>query len=351
MNQRSGVQRSITEQASFWLDAPDNGEDLTGFGDWVRASPEHARRFATMAMMRGLVRELNPQGEWRLKQGIRRSGSMPTKVVTLGEWAGRRETRPDAERGRWIRYVPRALAAVFLLVLVGTLYADYALHWIDYSTMDSGPRTIHLRDGSVIYLGSRSRLEVKVSDDQRRAQLEGEALFRIARRPGSTFEVELSGGRIQVLGTQFEVRRGRQASAISVIEGNVRITGSARAGRSGNTVALEAGQSVRLGFDGRIQRGKDAAAAGVSEPLMIRQWPLPEVAELFNRRNATPQFVVEPGARSIAFSAILGPNDTDRLIEMLKHRPDLEVIEDGNIVRILPRVVPEGSVAEEAATD
>jgi transmembrane sensor len=352
MKPLTGEERSVSEQASFWLDAPENGEDLSGFDEWIRSSPEHVREFTSMALVRSLVRDVKPECNEELRQLIRAAGGASANVATLGDLAGRRETRRKTERNRHAAWLRGAAAAVLVVFLFSTPFVYNFASWTQYSAVDSGSRTVYLRDGSLIDMKPRSRVEVQVSGSVRRARLlDGEALFQIAHRPEVPFRVEVSGGEIEVVGTQFQVRRERTQSTVHVIEGKVRITGSARAGRAGNTVALVAGQSARLGFDGRIQRGMGAAAAGVTDPMVIRNWPLSEVAEVFNRRNPLPQFVVEPGARSASFSAILGPNDTDRLIEMLKRRPDLDVIEEGNIVRILPRARSEATGSDEAAKD
>jgi transmembrane sensor len=331
--QSSQDKKAISEQASWWLDSPAHDPRRAAFGEWVRRSPEHMAEFVTMAAVRSLVREVQPNREERLSRMIADSGA-PANVATAGDVAGGRPRRPS-----WSARIQRAIAATVLMFsMAAGFFLHYEFRWTEYSTVDSGPRTVHLGDGSTMYLSSRSRVEVRFSGSLRLARLyDGEAMFKVAHRRDSSFRVEVSGVTIDALKAQFGVSRQGDATAVSVIEGTARITGSTRKGRTHVSVALMAGQSARIGFDGRISSGMDSTAAGAGEPLVFHRRPLQHVADEFNSHNPVPQFVVEPGAKALAFSAILGPKDTDSLTQILEHRPDVEVIRDGNIIRIRPR--------------
>ena len=107
-------------------------------------------------------------------------------------------------------------------------------------------RDVRLADGSHLWLGSRTAVDIDYSASTRLLRLlQGEVLIDTADDPRPLL-LDTRHGRLQALGTRFSVREGNDFSQLSVFAGAVRIEPSR--GRAGQV--LQAGHQVRFGTDG-----------------------------------------------------------------------------------------------------
>lgn len=199
-------------------------------------------------------------------------------------------------RGRRRRILYRAAAVVIpiALVLAVALRLDRQVGGIfsgaEYGefVVDRGRRTQCLfQDGTVAYLNSESKIHypVKFGLFERRIRLEGEAYFEVTHNPRRPFVVEFEGGRIEVLGTSFNVKayRGDDIVAVTLDAGRV-VLDDRRGGR------FELSPSEQLLYDrrsgeGRIVRGADAMRYSIwkDDVISFRDTPLREVLETLSR--------------------------------------------------------------------
>ncbi len=85
-------------------------------------------------------------------------------------------------------------------------------------------RFFKLDDGSVLYLNTQSRVEVRYSRAARVVRLiEGEAMFTVEHDAARPFRVMAGPTVIQAVGTRFNVYRTRLSTTVSVVEGVVKI--------------------------------------------------------------------------------------------------------------------------------
>lgn len=82
-----------------------------------------------------------------------------------------------------------------------------------------------LSDGTKVWLNSYSRLYYPVSfgKQQRSVKLTGEAYFEVKKDPTRPFTVEISGKRIQVLGTIFNVNAYQSIVKTALLEGSIKV--------------------------------------------------------------------------------------------------------------------------------
>ena len=104
-------------------------------------------------------------------------------------------------------------------------------------------REITLYEGSTVWLGWQSALDVERSATQRRVTLRrGIAAFKVAADPERPFFVDAEGVRTRVTGTEFVVSRQHAGRVeVAVLEGRVRVEGPA-----GPAATLAAAQTVRV---------------------------------------------------------------------------------------------------------
>ncbi|MFT5143095.1 MAG: transmembrane sensor [Rhodothermales bacterium] len=153
-----------------------------------------------------------------------------------------RATRVGASRLAVRRFTPMRLvwgtvsiaAAVLILIAVprilspapGQLLAEASTSQVEYQTADGS--VITLRPGSRVF-------GTKVASEFR---LEGEAFFSVTRNPDRIFSVATDFGRVEVLGTRFNVLATDTLTSVYLQEGSVRfLAGSSE-------VILEPGQRV-----------------------------------------------------------------------------------------------------------
>lgn len=133
-------------------------------------------------------------------------------------------------------YVYTSLAAA-LLVLFG-LY-----HLLAFSntvqTSYGKQQTLALTDGSEVVLNANSSVSYPTFFSyNRNLKLCGQAYFKVAK--GSTFTVETAQGKVQVLGTQFDVLVQKDFLEVHCFEGKVSVTTSTA------TKVLTHGESLRF---------------------------------------------------------------------------------------------------------
>jgi len=112
-----------------------------------------------------------------------------------------------------------------------------------------------LPDGSQVTLNARSTLGFDATDwdSRRELNLAGEAFFQVKK--GKRFAVQTEQGRVEVVGTQFNVFARDQELEVKCTEGKVQVTNPAGTER----VLLSAGEQVSI-LDGKMQRRQGLAS-------------------------------------------------------------------------------------------
>jgi ferric-dicitrate binding protein FerR (iron transport regulator) len=110
--------------------------------------------------------------------------------------------------------------------------------------------SLTLSDGSAVTLNAKSKIDYPTLFQFRRSlKLEGEAYFKVAK--GSTFTVATSQGKVQVLGTQFNVNVQPNFFEVHCFEGKVKVTTDT------TTHILTQGQTVQV-FNQNTETSEDA---------------------------------------------------------------------------------------------
>lgn len=143
-------------------------------------------------------------------------------------WNRVQSSKPQPLTGQWMRY-----AAIFILASVLGFMADYLMNSkelvasedrIEYSSEKGSVSTIHLKDGSAIWLSSGTNLVIdKNKNGETIARLNGEAYFDLIPDPNRKFIVDLGTFQVKDIGTTFNVRAYESEHTISttLIKGQV----------------------------------------------------------------------------------------------------------------------------------
>ncbi|NOT13809.1 MAG: DUF4880 domain-containing protein [Methylococcaceae bacterium] len=139
-----------------------------------------------------------------------------------------------------------AVAAALLLLICNTFCFDYLQHpFADYRTLIGEQSTLHLADGSTVYLNTDTALDVSLSEHERRILLlQGEAEFEVAHDKNRPFRVMTGNTTTEAIGTRFVVRYNDSVGDVTLLEGKVRTTRASAKGEILETVTLKPGDHV-----------------------------------------------------------------------------------------------------------
>ena len=130
---------------------------------------------------------------------------------------------------RWQTLLPTCAAFIVLVAFVYLQIKPVDPTLIYHSTGIGEQKDIHLQDGSLIKMNTNSALELISTNGKVEIQLsKGEALFQVTPNKNRTFTVITDNGTARVLGTVFSVKSLSEDALVTVIEGKVALTSSAK---------------------------------------------------------------------------------------------------------------------------
>jgi len=291
---------------------------------------------------------------------------------------------PKAGRGARL-----ALAASMLVAIAGAFTWLYTQRGT-YSTDIGEQRSITLADGSTVDLNARTRIRVRMSEQDRRVELlEGQALFQVAKDKSRPFIVRSNDTQVRAVGTQFDVYRRKTGTTVTVLEGRVAVLRSALRSAS-RAVRERARLDEGASGESRIQQGARLPAAGASgtnlpanrdggesntvlpdgagealflvageqvtvtgehvpaptradvaaatawtqRRLVFEASPLTQVAEEFNRYTQRRLIVEDPRLAEFHISGVYSSADPASLVLFLRAQPGIHIIETDTEIRI-----------------
>ena len=178
---------------------------------------------------------------------------------------------PRTRRWSW---VAAAAAAILLLLVVNTL-SDSSLESETFVNDDTGMLPVTLMDASRVKLEPGAQLSFEVSEQGRRATLNGTAAFDVERDATRPFQLLGSGFELVVMGTEFTVSTGTESS-ILVTEGHVRVRGK----READWMDLYAGDEAMI-VDQLAVKG--SPAIGTPPPMVFQDVTLEELQSALKR--------------------------------------------------------------------
>lgn len=261
---------AVLEQAAYWYatlrDGQASAQQRAHWQAWLGADQMHEQA-------------------WRYVEGVSRNfeplrGRPDTHLAAdaLGIAAERMQSR---------RRLLTAMAAVSTGTLCGWLGWREALlppalmAWgADYRTATGEQREITLADGSRAWLNTASAIDLAFSARARRVTLVRGEVFIATAKGARPFYVETGHGRLQALGTRFNVRCEGERTWLAVYEGAVEIRTAKGAVR-----VLKAGQQAHFsaGHIGDSQAADAAREAWTQGSLLADNISLREVVQELRR--------------------------------------------------------------------
>lgn len=189
-------------QSDTWLHA-----DEAALQAWLADSAEHREAYEKVARAWDLAGEL--------------------RAFPLSEQPAE-PLQPHERRSRSITRNLALAACVVVLTIAGlTSFWSGARHSPDIHlvTLKGQPRSFVLDDGTRVLLDADSELVAQIGHNRRRITLvRGEAQFNVFHDASRPFEVIAGSGRVQDLGTHFDVETWSDSTRVCVLEGQVAVS-------------------------------------------------------------------------------------------------------------------------------
>jgi transmembrane sensor len=324
----STADRKASAEAAAWL-VRLYGEDRSpeleqGLREWLAQHPRNARLFEEMTEVWELGGQTSPQGLPRM--GLRE----PERASLNWQWA---------------------MAAVAMLLVVGAAWV-LASHagWITprYATGHGEQRMVRLQDGSRIILNSSTRLQVDFAETSRRVRLErGEAFFEVAQDPGRPFTVMAGARRITALGTSFVVRHEADRTAVTLVEGKVRVTEAGRDGepsvQAANRVPvpraaiLTPGERLTFGNEAppKLDQPRiDTLTAWRRGEVLLDETPLTEAVAEMNRYDGRQLVIDDSELGSLEISGVYRSGDSEGFARAVAELHGFSIAEDSERIHL-----------------
>lgn len=238
-------------EALHWLIAlqekPDDRELQAKFYTWRAADPSNECAWVEAAGVWSVLGDVPTE----LAAAKLHSNELPYRDVdTNAKVAGE-----PAWRSRYVAGVSVALGFMCLLFI----FLPGINIWLnaDYSTGIAELREVHLEDGTRVYLGANSAIDVAYALDQRRVRLlAGEAFFEVTPDRARPFIVGAGDVETVVLGTAFDVHLMSEGATVGVEHGSVAVSHPENHKKIDSP--LGAGDWVRVSWNGDVERGESA---------------------------------------------------------------------------------------------
>lgn len=234
------------------------------------------------------------------------------------------------------RLTAMAAGVVLLLGVAGW----FAWHYSDEQVLVTAigeQRRIMLADGSHLDLAPGSRVVTHFTLAKRDVRLErGQAFFQVAHQLPRPFIVHANNLTVTAVGTQFDVRISPDATAVTVMEGRIKVSPDAEKMDQGGTrtdiIRADIGQRVTFSNSAR------QFSVGTVDPTVAGSWrggklqfvgeSLEDVVGVINRYS-TKHIVVAPALQQTRFTGTVSPTTVRDWFKALEQIYAVEVIDQG----------------------
>jgi transmembrane sensor len=323
-----------TQGAAYWLatlsDESCSDAERQHFAEWLRASTRNVEEFLRLSTLtRAASRH---SGLWpdRSVESLIAEAQASSSIASL-EF---RRTSGEATRMR--RALPWLLAASIAFVAIGGMFMASAARWQSwfdqtYQTAMGEQRSIALEDGSVVQLNTHSHLRTHFSRSLRAVELDGEAIFRVAKDAQRPFRVRTGATDIVAVGTAFNVNADETRTIVTVLEGRVRVDNR---GTQSAPIVLAIGQQLIVAPAQPVVRlslpDTEKVTSWTQRRLNFEETSIADAAAEFARYSPRQIRVVDTAIAARKVTGVFDAGDPASLIEFLRADATVAVATDGD---------------------
>ena len=242
---------------------------------------------------------------------------------------GMSECSPDKKRIMLFRRIA-VVAAVFVGIIFSVVYfsqrKDNALIFLQ-NKENSGTLVTTLEDGSIVYLAGNSSISrpSTFAGNQRKVELNGNALFCVTKDASRPFVVETNGITIEVTGTVFAVQSSPgNPFELFVKQGTVNV----RSKDNQTRIPVEAGETVRLTGNGlsKSERTNSAGVDRFANKMCFKDEKLNNIIQAINTVYGSPTLIAEESLNTGRLTVTFDNNSVETMAELICLALNLEQI-------------------------
>lgn len=294
-------------------------KQIVAYSDWMEADPLNADVF------RRLDEAWITTGD--AQDSIRASYGPEARAAQSQSFAGRMSGffRPGLTP-----QFATTLAGLIVLVLVGLPPTGENLSIQKFATAIGETNEITMEDGSRITLNSGSDITIAYEEQLRLVQVsQGGAYFDVTSDANRPFVVDINGGTVEVLGTEFDVLGNADGFTVTVVEGRVSVgAGPSQSDRTTLAANQRAAVNTQLASLNVSLIDADVAAAWRRGQLVYRDAPLSEVVEELNRYSNIQLSLSQSVSDNVDFTGVLNITDPGLMMDRLAGLMRMTVTQD-----------------------
>ena len=323
------VRSAIAELAAEWYIAnragPLSDAKRGEFLAWLKSSPVHIEEYLAVAAIDRVLPQATDNPRIALEDWI--EFARDDRSVGVGKFPEfpdrkRADRQIQAPRRPWLRYAAVGIASIAGIWLLWSPLApqDGAAEPRTYETARGVQGKWPLPDGSTLRLDTDSAVTARFSPAGRVLELSrGQLWVAAAHDVNRPLRVEAGTAEIVAVGTEFDVYRMAGATRVTVTQGKVTVAVS---GERHRKLYVAADQEAQI-IDGVLPATASPAhgresTAWLERRIAFERRPLGEVADEFNRYNAVPFRIDDPGLRRLLISGTFDAADTDSFASFLE---------------------------------
>lgn len=223
-----------------------------------------------------------------------------------------------------------AISIAASLVIVFGLYFAFENSDQTIATAIAEKKSTELLDGSEVMLNSKSSLSynAKEWDHNRLVHLNGEAFFKVSK--GKTFTVATDIGKVEVLGTQFNVNATDDFFEVTCFEGSVKVK------VNGSGFILKSGESIRRINGNKVEKLNtlNTDPTWMHGESSFKSVPLKYVIRNLEKQYAIT-FISKDIDTSLIFTGSFSHSDLNKALTTVFSAIDITFKTNGNDVIVL----------------
>lgn len=356
---------TIEEEAGIWLirldgDKQLSHDEINRLREWLDRSPVHREQLSNLLQF---YNKMNILTELSVPLGKQQVGKSAYSVKNNNQyWSPK------------LIFGSGAFALSIVIIILGiivTITPGNQSNQVNntkglYATAVGQQNSLTLEDGSYVQLNTNSQIEVRYSQNARDVRLlQGEAYFKVEKKPKRPFRVYAGTGRVDAIGTAFAVRLKDRNVDVTVTEGRVMLVAlenqvSLDTNTKKNIMSdapledeysmslgvLDAGQSTTLRAiiinENKISQNAIEPVQTINKTELSRRlsWrdglliftgdPLEEVVDEISRYSPVTIEIVDPELKAIRIGGQFRIGDIEAMLASLETNFQLRIIRLGH---------------------
>lgn len=293
-------------------------EAVQEWEQWVKGNPQYTMLIGeAVAFMQAMPRERVMRAEADTEKQLQELTKRISETTQVPAIPVKRRT---------YRIFWQAAAAVLLLAGVFGIWKWLTPAATSLQTAYGQTISQALPDGSDLLLNANSQVKLGKSwnnGKDRELWLDGEAFFSVKKTPEkSRFIVHAGTARIEVTGTQFNVKSRHNKLSVYLAEGGVKVHTSA-----GKVISLKPGDYLDLEKGETVSQpsSQEDILAWRDNRLSFNNTSLAEVAQVINDYYGTKVIVKDEELKHVSLTGILPNDKLDNLLEAIKEALNLKI--------------------------